>query len=238
MTSTVIALLDTPSASSFGMVPFVARDSCGVLYVCGIRNRPRSALEPAELDELLRSKSALRIPELLAVDRIDQDMVAGWLGLGFRHEVARLSAPEPRVPLLHEIDELGGFWLDTPATVYGALDQWIREAAADVFSGAGSAALAELMVWVLPDRDETRAAVWHTRAPDSEKHRHLEWYVRLERDAGHPITPKDLETRLQKIVETYRRPLGERLDMLGRKPRRALDHAPLFGWRGRSDRAA
>jgi hypothetical protein len=204
MTMAMIALLDKPSSSSFGMVPFVVRDHDGTLHVRGIRDRARSTLDQAALDELARSKSALLLPESVTLDQDRDDTVAGWLGFGFRHEVARLRAPEPRVPLLHDIEEHGGFWLDTAASVYQALDQWTREAAAEVFSGTGGAELAELMLWVLPERDETRAAVWHTRGPDSEKRRHLEWYTRLERDAGRSVSTEELEQRFRQVAASYR----------------------------------
>lgn len=237
MTWNIIALLDRPTSSAFGIAPFVVQDEHGILHVHGLRNRPRSALDPAELDQLVRSKSALRLPRPVPLEEDRRDVVAGWLGRDFRRQVARLRAPEPRVPPLFEIEPDGGFWIDAPSSVYGLLEQWIREAAAEVFAESGSAELAELMIWVLPERDETRAAVWYTRRPDSEKARHLEWYARLERDAGRPISPEELEEHFRQVARVFQRPIEARMNEL-RKPLKRATEAPWIGVRRNAKHAA
>lgn len=231
MTIEIIALLDRPSPSAFCMVPFVARDSADpeeTLRVYGLRNLTRSRLERHELDNLVETDSALRLTDPVRVTRNDadlHDLVIGWLGHEFNKRNMQLRQSRPPVLPVYDIESHGGFWLDTPARIYGQLRQWTREAATDIFTGLAGSELAELMLWVLHESVETRAAVWHTRSTEAEKTRHVQWYARLERDAGRPITEAALEERFRAIKEEFATQVRSALQRHGRRP---PGRSPLF----------
>jgi len=228
MTIEIIALLDKPSPTAFCMVPFVARnrdDPGKTLRVHGLRDHAGSRLEHDELEDLVRGGSALRLDDPVQVSIDAPGLVAGWLGERFQRRMLQLRGVMLPLRPLYRIPSHGGFWLAAPDVIYGLLDQWTREAATDVFTGLAGPEMAELMLWVLHERDETRAAVWHTRATPAEKARHLEWYARLEHDAGRPISEQELEERFLGIAEKFATPVRSALKRFGRNPPKA---APFF----------
>lgn len=203
MVAHVIALLDKPRPSSFGAFAFVTQDEHGVLHIHGLRNHPRSTLTTDELEQLVASQSVLRLPRAIDVEDPNNKM-AGWLGRDFQERLRRLHAPHVlALPSLEETPD-GDVWFERSERIYDRMETWMKAAARDVFADKPVAReLAELMLGVLPGRDETRAAVWYTRPDDAEKARHIRWYARLERDAGRPVEPAALEARFQRIRDTF-----------------------------------
>jgi hypothetical protein len=200
----VIALLDKPNRSSFSMHAFVREDEHGTLHIHGLRNHPRSTLTVEELEQLVASQSVMRLPSAIAVDDL-AGKVVGWLGRDFQEHLRRLDGPPVFFPsgLIETPD--GDLWFQRPEWTHANMMLWIHEAAQEVFTGRSSHGreLAELMLWVLPDCDETRAAVWYTRPSQAERDRHLAWYARLERDAGHSVENAALERRFREILDKH-----------------------------------
>lgn len=206
MPAHVIALIDKPSRSSFSKHACVVQDEDGTLHLHGLRNHPRSTLRADELEQLVASQSVMRLPSAIAADEL-AGKVVGWLGRELQERLRQLDGPGvPGLPKeLFETPD-GDMWFEASERIYERMETWMKAAARDVFAGRSSNAreLAELMLWVLPGRDETRAAVWYTRPDEAEKARHLAWYARLERDAGRPVEPAALELRFQAIRYTVR----------------------------------
>lgn len=227
----IVALLDRPSPKSFGMVPFVEQTSDSEYIVHGLKNRPAMPLSEHDLDELIDHGSILPINQRVEAD-IEKTTVAGWLGKDFKQKAVAIPSGIPEARLYQVVDQ-GQFWLADRDSVKGAQEDWVEKAARQVFEN-GDVDLAKLMIWVLPDHERTRAAIWHTKPTDNEKQERIAWWVRLERDAGHPITPAALTARLKSIVDAYRggvetsrlRRYSQR--GIGTQPR-STSHPPFFG---------
>jgi hypothetical protein len=241
MPSRVVALLDKPSLSSYGMYAFVAEDDQGILRIHGLSNHPRSVLAADELTQLVASQSVLQLPDPISIQH-PGDKIAGWIGREFQERLAGLGGPPlPRISVKPVSTVDGDVWIDTPERVYERMVKWIQLAARDVFTDKANARkLAELMLWVLPERDETRAAVWSTRPNEAERIRHLEWYARLDRDDGRPVEPAVLEERFEKLRHEVRATMQERLGTMRSPARHKLKKAPFFdiGDNGRERDAA
>lgn len=224
----VIALLDKPRPLSFGRFGFVTQDAHGTLHIHGLRNHPRSRLTADELAQLVASQSVLRLPEALPVDD-PSGKVAGWLGRDFQTRLNKLNGPPVTFPGHVARTPDGQVWFEGPERMYDRMETWMKAAARDVFSDSPIAReLAELMLGVLPGRDETRAAVWYTRL-DAEKDRHLAWYVRLERDAGRPVEPATLEKRFLELRDTFRTAMRtRRAQRSGASQRRSMEAPPFI----------
>jgi hypothetical protein len=229
MIAHVIALLDKPRPLSFGKFAFVTRDAHGELHIHSLRNHPRSTLTADELEQLVASQSVLRLHEAIGMED-PNGKVAGWLGREFQERLRWLAAPSVReLPSGLARTPDGDVWFEGSARVYDRMEAWMNAAARDVFTGKSNAReLAELMLGVLPDRDETRAAVWYTRPNDAEKVRHLKWYARLERDAGRPVAPAALEERFLMVRDTFRTAMRTRRAKLPVTSQRRSMESPPF----------
>lgn len=237
MVAHVIALLDKPRPLSFGRFGFVTQDAHGALHIHGLRNHPRSTLTADELEQLVASQSVLRLPEPIPVED-PNGKVAGWLGRDFQARLDKLRAPQVALPSHLARAPDGHVWFEGPDRMYDRMETWMKAAARDVFSDSPIApALAELMLGVLPGRDETRAAVWYTR-PDTEKDRHLAWYARLERDAGRPVEPAALQKRFLELRDTFRTAMRtRRAQRSGSSHRASMEAPPFIGPHPRRDAA-
>ena len=202
-TVAVVALLDRPNPESFGMVAFVARHLDGSFRIHGLEGQDGTRLAAGELDCLISEGHALGV-QAEAELRLGC-LVAGWIGEGFRQMAERARAPTPRVPAAQHLLSTNGhgrFWIDTADIVYHQhLLRWLREAAREVFD-SDSAELADLMTWVLPNNQLTWAALWHTRRDEGARREELQWWTRLERDAGHSVDEAAMQQRFQDLRES------------------------------------
>jgi hypothetical protein len=197
-----IALLDRPSAKSFGMAPVAMEDDGGKVQVVGLAqpsaHRGR-ALTVADVNNLVTGGHALQVTKSDPLDDISTDNVALWLGDAFlEHATAlQLGLPVVSLPTQRFVAPGGVFFLAPPALLYPYLERWIAHAFKRFVkepAGPDGEKIASLMHWTLPDRPETLAARWKSsRTPDQE----LEWQLRTFA-RGRPAA--DLVAQHQKVL--------------------------------------
>lgn len=177
------ALLDRPDRRAMGLHP-VALSLGSTLRVSGIASGS-SYLDAEQLERLIEDGHAIAVTATIPADAVGP-ICAAWIGQDFANAAEDAGAPE--LPFdryqMAKIRGAGWFLLDTAATIYGALDRWMRQTFVAAID-RGSRELAMLLSWVAPNRDETRAALFITGNEDQRRHS-LSWWARLERDAGHP----------------------------------------------------
>lgn len=227
MSHRIVALLDRPSPRSFGMVPFVERTADGTLHVHGLQGRRAQGMLDADLTQLLQQNSALALDHTVT-EPITETTVAGWVGVQFREEARRIP---PQVPWgkCRPATDQGHFWLGFREAVHRTMEQWVKEAARDVFE-RGDARLANLMIWVMPDSELTRAALWSTKTTEKERQERIAWWLRLERDAGRAVSEAELIERFTQLRQEYVSANTTRLAHFskGSKLHRSTRAAPLF----------
>lgn len=228
MRAEVVALLDNPSPDTLGLVPVVLRVA-GRLEVRGVAGwEKRTPFHEGDLEDLVQQGHALQLPAGLVADfnerfPLEEAGAAGWVGDGWWQRAEELHLVHdlpPERPL--RAPGKGSFWLGTPPTVYGVLDRWLRKAAVTALQRDG-AAISELMRRALPHRLETRAITWWTRPSEEEKRRRLEWYVRLERDAGNQ------EVTVEGLRETFERFVCQNVALPPARPQGPLTEPPEKG---------
>lgn len=179
--ATVCALLDAPDPRAMRLVPIVV--SLGTSWrATGLVGGDR-AISEAELKILIADGHALPVEQPVP-DGLPAPLCAAWLGRAFVDACEDADAPEPPFDrrAMTRLEKAGWFAIDRPAAVFAALDAWYRA----VFIAAierRSRAIAELLPWVDPNRDHTRAALYLTGS-ETERERELAWWARLERDAS------------------------------------------------------
>lgn len=175
------AILDRPGTASMGLYPVVLAFG-DELRIHGLTRGP-TPISPSDLEQLLDGGHATQVDDVVD-DNAVGPLCAFWVGRAFEHGAD--DADAPTLPFTR--DELraagnhGRFRLDAPATVYAALDRWLRQAFVAAVD-RGSREIAKLMNRVSPERTETRAALFIT-APEDERNRYLSWWARHDRDAG------------------------------------------------------
>jgi len=209
--STVVALLDPPSPSSFAVVPFVAGEDTGAFSIYGLTGRPSRQLDAADLEELVQQGHAVRVDSVPLPAEAREDWAAGWAGDDFLRNASRLRAPQVSIPPdAHRLEAQGSFWVAPREEIYALLDGWLREAAKDCFEqGSVKADLAALMQWVLPGRLEAQAALWYTRPSEQERKRELDWQVRIRRDLGKVVSPRELEDSFRRVAGEFQSRLSQ-----------------------------
>jgi hypothetical protein len=179
----VRAILDRPDSRSMGLHPIVLSLG-GELRVSGIATGP-SRIEIEELARLVEEEHALAVRAPVEPGCVGP-LCAAWIGQDFARAAEDSDAPE--LPFerqqMTRVRGSGWFLLDVPAAVFGALDGWIRRAFALAIDRADSE-IADLLAWVAPNRDETRAAQFITGDPERRR-RALAWWARMESNAGRP----------------------------------------------------
>jgi hypothetical protein len=195
----VEGLLDLPTPESMGMVPLVLRDRPGGGFVTGA-TADRRELTAGDLDELQTFGAFRRItPARFEVS--SDDLVGLWIGDAFRANAATLTGMQPEPGrfgiTLKQVDQ-GQLGVGPPEAVYRVLDAWLRGAFA-VAIGANSFPIARLMTQVLPNRDETRAALLWTAPDERTRNAELRWWAKLER-VGENVT--SLESRAEAAIGT------------------------------------
>jgi hypothetical protein len=228
MSHRIVALLDRPSPRSFGMVPFVERIADGTLRVHGLHGRPAQGMLDADLGQLLQEHSALAL-DVITTEPITETTVAGWVGVQFRQEARRIPPQVPWGKCRPTTGQEGHFWLGFREAIHRTMEQWVKEAARDVFE-RGDANLAKQMIWVMPDSELTRAALWSTKTTEKERQERIAWWLRLERDAGRAASEAEVTERFTQLREEY---VSANRNRLARFPKRSRLHrstraAPLF----------
>lgn len=200
---TLIALLDRPSVHSLAIIPVVLKTIDGSLIVTGVNKRP-IAINQDYLDLLIKNGHVLCLPNPIVFESfIDFHIVAGWLGSFFEEKCIMLQGPEIAIKTTNLFvndkgEKIAKFWLDTPDKIMKVIEQWVKKAAHKAIKN-GLASLADLMIWALPDHEYTRAALLSTRSTQKERQRKLEWFARLDKNAGREIKIVDLEKQLLMI---------------------------------------
>lgn len=175
----ILALLDKPSAESFGMVAFVGSHAAGPT-VYGVKDFPRGTPITYPLSDLIAAGHALEVTPTVEVPvfNIPQPMAAGWLGTEFEKKRLLLGAPNTHAPEERfPIGDQGSFWIASTAEVYDCLADWTRKTASQAIRQRDHH-LAQLLMWALPSALETNATLWYV-ARDEVRQRHLRWQARL-----------------------------------------------------------
>jgi hypothetical protein len=179
--ATVCALLDAPDPRAMRLVPIVV--SLGASWrATGLADGDRPIGE-AELKILIADQHALAV-ETPVPEGLTAPLCAAWLGRTFFNACEDADAPDPPFDrrAMTRLNKAGWFAIDRPAAVFAALDAWYRAAFLAAIERR-SRAIAELLSWVDPNRDHTRAALYLT-GNEAERERELAWWARLERDAS------------------------------------------------------
>ncbi len=169
----VVALLDKPTTTSFGMTPVVVTDG-ETLRVLGLAepsvHRSRG-LGRTDVDELVRGGHALALDSEVPAD-LAPDTVAMWLGDSFAESARALGLPPAPLPASPLAAPGGTFFLAPAAVLLPYLERWIVHAFQRFRAERGEGprkVIADLMRWVLPNRPESLAAAWATAArPERE----------------------------------------------------------------------
>lgn len=195
MTS-IVALLDKPSRRSFGLLPLVTQSESGTLLTEGLFQPSDHEITIDTLEELVHSGHALRLSQPVRRPSEEPLLVALWIGRTFESEANELSLPLPprsSLPLSHQLNT-GTFCFMRGDHAYQVLEVWLQHAARLALEDH-DARIAKLMAWVLPDRDETRAALWGT-ADDPKVE--LAWFTKLLQDRGEVISSEQVADRLKR----------------------------------------
>lgn len=192
--ASVRALLDSPDPRGMGMLPIVL--SLGAeLRVSGLVGGDRP-ISDWELETLLAEGHAQTTEHPLAPE-VMGPLCAAWVGHAFARACEDAGAPKPPFDRssMVQLARIGWYLIDSPAVIYARLDGWYRRTFAAAVDRR-SREIAELLSWVEPNRDETRAALYLTGSAE-QRERDLAWWARLERDAGRG--PADDETLRRRI---------------------------------------
>jgi hypothetical protein len=195
----IVALLDKPSTSSFGLLALVTRSEAGTLETEGLAEPSDLWVSDDHYDALAESGSLVQLPRELDRPAETGRLSALWLGRGFEKRAKEIGVslpPRIALPKANELED-GTLWLLRVDHGYQILDAWLYHAAEEALRERNPD-IAKLMAWALPDRDETRMALWFTsKAPRQE----LEWWFRLLRDQSRNISIDELEVRLARLSE-------------------------------------
>ncbi|OAI51262.1 hypothetical protein AYO44_05015 [Planctomycetaceae bacterium SCGC AG-212-F19] len=206
----VRGVLDRPSQQSLGMLGIVVERESGLHCVEGIVGMSAKPIDGSEFRELLKSGDA-QSADVAFVDDDSRPYSALWVGQEFADNATRLKVPLPPLPnLATSTGEGGVYWVGPTQHVWRVLDSWLVRAFRRSIR-ENNVELATLMAWALPERQETRAAIWHTNKGDRKAN--LGWWARLDRDHGEPkVTPRELDIRYAKLVS----------DVLSQTPQRVF----------------
>lgn len=200
MTRRVTAVLDRPTADTFGMVGLVVADSQGVLSTEGVVGSPSGRVTSDHLDDLVDSGHASRVSDLL-IEREGVTHAALWLGKNFADAAHGIGLSVPPVPEQNsfQVSE-GHFWFAPVPHVWHVVDFWLLRAFRRAITHRDPK-VANLMTSTVPNRPETRAARWLTAETKEAKERELDWAVRIKRDSGDvAASPESLRELFQKLV--------------------------------------
>lgn len=195
--ASVRALLDAPDTRGMGMLP-IAISLGAELRASGLAGGDRP-ISDEELAALLEDGHAHAVEHPLAPDTTGP-LCAAWIGSVFARACEDADAPE--LPFdrsrMTRIPRLGWYLIAPPAVVFAAIDDWLRRAFVAAIDRR-SREIAELLSWVEPGRDETRAALYLT-GEEGQRERDLAWWARLERDAGRDeVTEDALRSRIDAV---------------------------------------
>ena len=201
----ILALLDRPSARSFGMVPVAVEidDKVRVTGLSGGSRHRAQTLTIADVGDLVDSGHALRVSGGDKDREIDDSEVALWLGHGFEEEAEDLALPPPPRPGHGQRLAEGDFYLGRAAEMFVYLDQWVAFAFArfrEEDDPAKRTRIASLLRWALPSDRRTLAALWLS-APDSDHQleRQLRTFARKS-------TKSSWRSELEKTLNASNRP--------------------------------
>ena len=184
--NTVVALLEKPSAKSFGMTGLIVKID-EIYQTSGLASGNR-IVTPYELNYQLGGH-ILNVESSLPSNLMNP--VALWLGTQFYSKATELGAPTLPIidqnwhtPLQPE-ENRGNYTIKEPAEAYKILDDWVTETARESLV-RDSHDLAVLTGWALPLHSATRAALYYTA---SNKSKELEWQSRT---AGRKVSAEQL----------------------------------------------
>lgn len=194
----VSGLLDRPSSESLGMVGLVVEPEKGELYSAGVIGSSRP-LARDEFADLVKIGDAQAVDGPV-IDANQRNCAALWVGNDFAEKAERLAVQLPPLPKTSQIlGDRGMYWVGPAQHIWRVIDSWIVRAFQRAIRDR-SEELANLMAWALPERKETRAALWYT-CDATKRESNLEWWVHLERSHGIRTTPKALVLDYQKSID-------------------------------------
>lgn len=208
----LVALLDRPGSDDLCMLGFVTADSIGRLRICGVANRDLRPLTHGDLAALIEDGHALPVDGVSIDGDESPDLAVGWIGEGLLDKIRALDAPLPPFlptdPDAHRHDAGRGWFVVRPTKdVYEALVRWTRAILLATVK-TGQAEIARLALRALPDSDDARAALWLT-SPLQRRAVQLEWFARLDQDAGRPRrSPAEMERDIHGLLQSLVVPGG------------------------------
>jgi hypothetical protein len=195
----VVGLLDRPSTESLGIVGLVVEREDGRFFTEGVVDSAERPIDAGEFTELLVAGDAQQVtgPE---IEDASRKYAALWVGYEFAEKAERLNIRLPPLPKSTQTkDSHGNYWVAPTRHVWRVIDSWLVQAFRRSILEK-NAELAALMAWALPEREETRAALWQN-CTDKQRESNLIWWARLEQDHGHSsVTPKTLNARFTELV--------------------------------------
>jgi hypothetical protein len=197
----VRGILDRPSRQSLGMLGIVVEREKKRLDIEGVVGLSSKSLEEGELRELISSGDAQET-DGPTIEEGGRPHAALWVGNDFAEKAARLRVALPPLPeSALRIRNDGMCWIGPTQHVWRVLDSWVVLAFRRSVREE-DAELARLMAWALPDRQETRAAIWYTMR--QARQANLDWWARLDRDLGEGlVAPHELASRYDRLVGEY-----------------------------------
>ena len=195
----LVAILDAPRPSGMGMHGLILRDPSGFV-TAGLHVNRR--VNQREFDDLVDGGHVLlvdgEIPERLLGGLVG-DAGALWVGDEFTNRIGDRNFQIPEQPREGATRTAAGtFWLDFPSATFSTTQYWLKNALRRVVR-SDDFELAKLMLNVDITSDYTRAALLST---SDDPERDLEWFLRLDSDAGLPVGFDDIETRLRDLTRT------------------------------------
>jgi len=196
----VKALLDRPSARSLGMLGLAVDFGDQVLRTEGVAGGQAGTLTVEELGELISAGHALKIdgPEFQTGG---YSQGALWIGDQFASDADKYDLALPPLPeQASGKSATGRYWIAPITQISQVIDSWLVRAFREVVHNP-SEELAKLMSWALPEREETRAALWLTARDERLRSREVNWWVRLAKDHGQSnVTTQSFTSRLEEII--------------------------------------
>jgi len=198
----VRGLLDRPSAQSLGMLGLIVERENRGLYVEGMVDTHPRPVEEGEFAELISAGDAQKV-DGPHVDDSGREYAALWVGNEFAEKATGLKVPLPPLPITPAtIGDDGTYWIGPTRHVWRVIDSWLILAFRRSIIEQ-NAELATLMAWTLPEREETKAALWYTMK--EKRQSNLQWWARLAKDhEKYGVTERSLNDRFDRISSECR----------------------------------
>lgn len=194
----VLGILDRPSPNTLGFLALVVENSQGALHAEGLSASTDSELSSRTYAELVARGEAVAI-DAVSINFDETPATAVWLGDEFANEADAAGVPLPPIGSPTTVLGVDGkYWIAPQRHAWRLFESWIA-VAFRLFAVNGNRRLARLLYQAAPDRLEARTALWFSSASDTEKERHLDWWIRLSRDRGEIVDASILLAQMKSL---------------------------------------